>query len=44
MMVVSYVNNLLKTRVTELENQQVMMEPHSRRNNVEISGISNEII
>ena len=42
-MVVSNVNSLLITRVTELEKQQAKMEQYSRRNNVEISGISNEV-
>ena len=42
-MVASNVNTLLVTRVTQLEKQQEKMEQYSRRNNVEISGISNEI-
>ena len=41
--VVSNVNSLLVTHVTELEKQQAKMEKYSRRKNVEISGISNEI-
>ena len=41
LMCVSNVNTLLVTCVTELEKQQVKMEQYSRRNNVEISGISN---
>ena len=43
LMVVSNINNLLVTCVTEPEKQQVKMEQYSRRNNVEISGISNEV-
>ena len=43
LMVVSNVNTLLVTRVTELETQQAKMEQYSRRNNVKISGISNEV-
>ena len=43
LMVVSNANTLLVTHVTELEKQQAKMEQHSRRNNVEISGISNEV-
>ena len=43
LMVVSNVNTLLVTRVTELEKQQAKMEQYSRRNHVEISGISNEV-
>ena len=43
LMLVSNVNTLLVTRVTELEKQQAKMEQYSRRNNVEISGISNEV-
>ena len=43
LMVASNVNTLLVTRVTELEKQQAKMEQYSRRNNVEISGISNEV-
>ena len=42
LMVVSNINTLLVTCVTELE-KQAKMEQHSRRNNVEISGISNEV-
>ena len=42
-MVVSNSNTLLVTCVTELEKQQVNMEQYSRRNNVEVSGISNEV-
>ena len=40
---VSNVNTLLVKRVTELENQQAKMEQYSKRNNVQISGISNEV-
>ena len=43
LMVVSNINTLLVTCVTELEKQQAKMEQYSRRNNVEISGISNEV-
>ena len=43
LMVVSNANTLLVTRVTELEKQQVITWQYSRRNNVELSGISNEI-
>ena len=43
LVVVSNVYILLVTRVTELEKQQAKMEHYSRRNNVEISGISNEV-
>ena len=43
LMVVSNTNTLLITRATELEKQQAKMEQYSRRNNVEISGISNEV-
>ena len=42
-MVVSNVNTLLGTRVTELEKQQPKMEQYNRRNNVEIFGIFNEV-
>ena len=42
-MVVSNTNTLLVTRVTELEKQQAKMEQYSRRNNVEMSGISDEV-
>ena len=42
LMVVSNVNTLLVTRVTELEKQQVKLEQYSRRNNFEKFGISNE--
>ena len=40
-MVVSNVNTLLGTRVTELEKQQAKMEQYNRRNNVEIFGVFN---
>ena len=43
LMVVSSSNTLLVTCVTELEKQQANMEQYSRRNNVEVSGISNEV-
>ena len=43
MMVVSTANILLVTCVTELEKQQSKVEQYSRRNNVEISDISNEV-
>ena len=43
LMVVSNINNLLVTRDTEPEEEQVKMEQYRRRNNVEISGISNEV-
>ena len=43
LMVASNANTLLIARVTELEKQQAKMEQYSRRNNVEISGISNEV-
>ena len=43
LMTVSNENSQLVTRVTELENQQAKIEQYSRRNNVEISGISNEV-
>ena len=39
----SNINTLLVTRVTEPEEEQVKMEQYRRRNNVEISGISNEV-
>ena len=42
LMVLSNVNAVLVTRVTELEKQQAKMEQFSRRNNVEISGIFNK--
>ena len=42
-MVVSNINTVLVTCVTELEKQQARMEQYSRRNSVEISGISNEV-
>ena len=42
-MVVSNVNTLLVTHVTELENQQAKMEQYSMRNYIEISSISNRI-
>ena len=42
-MVVSNANTILLTSVTELEKQQAKMEQYSRRNNVKISGISNEV-
>ena len=43
LMVVSNVNTLLVTCATELEKQQAKVEQYSRRNDVEISGISNEV-
>ena len=43
LMVVSNANTLLVTRVTEPEKQQAKVEQHSRRNNVEISGIFTEV-
>ena len=43
LMVVSNINTLLISHVTELEKQQAKMEQYSRRNNVEISGTSNEV-
>ena len=43
LMVVSNINTLLTTRVTELEKQRAKIDQYSRRNNVEISGISNEV-
>ena len=43
LMVVSNINSLLVTRVTELEKQQMKMEQYSRRNHVQIYGISNEV-
>ena len=43
MPVVSNANTLFVTRVTELEKQQGKMEQYSRRNNVEMSGISGEV-
>ena len=42
-MVVSNTNTIFANRVTELEKQQGKVEQCSRRNNVEISGISNEV-
>ena len=42
--VVKKVNTLLEKRVTELEKSQGKVEQYSRRNNVEISGISHEIL
>ena len=42
LMVVSNINNLVVTRVTELDKQQEKMEQYSRRNNVETSGISSD--
>ena len=43
LMAVSTANTLLVTRVTELEKQQAKMEQYIRKNDVEISGISNEV-
>ena len=43
LMLVSNANTLLVTRVTELEKRQAKMEQYSRRNNIKISGISNEV-
>ena len=43
LMVMSNVNNLLVTRVTEPQKQQVKIEQYSRRNSVEISDISNDV-
>ena len=45
LMVISNVNTLLITRVTELEKQQAKMKQYSiaEKNNVEISGISSEV-
>ena len=43
MMIVSTANILLVTCVTELEKQQSKVKQYSRRNNVEISDISNEV-
>ena len=44
LMVVSNVNTLLVTRVTELDKQQEKMEQYSRRNNVDISAISSDVL
>ena len=43
-MVVSNVNTLLVTRITELDKQQEKMEQYSRRNNVDISAISSDVL
>ena len=43
LMVVSNINSLLVTRLTKLEKQQMKMEQYSRRNHVQIYGISNEV-
>ena len=43
LMVVSDANTLLLIRVTELEKQQAKMEQYNRKNDVEISRISNEV-
>ena len=45
LMVISNVNTLLITRVTELEKQQAKMKQYSiaEKNNVEISGVSSEV-
>ena len=42
-MIVSNMNTLLVTLVTELEKQEANMNQYNRRNNVAISGISNEV-
>ena len=42
--VVKRVNTLLENRVIELEKSQAKVEQYSRRNNVEISGIPDEIL
>ena len=42
-MAFSNANTLLVTSVTELKKQQAKMEHYSRRHDVEISGISNEV-
>ena len=42
-MIVSNMNTLLVTLVTELEKQEANMDQYNRRNNVAISGISNEV-
>ena len=44
LMVVSNVNTLLVTRVTELDKQQEKMEQYSRRNNIDISAISSDVL
>ena len=41
--VVKNVNNILENRIVNLENQLSKNEQYGRRNNVEISGISNDI-
>ena len=43
LMIVSNVNALLISPVTELENQQGKMEQYGRRSNVKIPGISNKV-
>ena len=42
-MVVKNVNNILENRIVNLEKQLSKTEQYGRQNNVEISGVSNEI-
>ena len=43
LMIFFNINTILVTHVTELEKQQEKIEQYSRRNNVEIPGISDEV-
>ena len=43
LLIVRNVNQNLQNRITNLEKQQSKSEQYNRRNNVEISGISNEV-
>ena len=43
LMIISNINTLLVTCVTEIEKQQAKIEPYSRENNVEVSSISKKM-
>ena len=43
LLIVRNINQNLQNRITNLEKQQSKSEQYNRRNNVEISGISNEV-
>ena len=43
LLIVRNVNQNLQNRITNLEKQQSKLEQYNRRNNIEITGISNEV-
>ena len=43
LLIVRNVNQNLQNRITNLEKQQSKSEQYNRRNNIEITGISNEV-